>query len=190
MSALAALAGWVAMYFLLPPIPEMEHLPNRLYFAIQCVAVAVLFCLFLGVEAIAHERLFTKAIDGMPGHESAWMKINVQYLQNTLEQSVLFAFGLLVLAGSARGGEGMRAVVATASVWLLSRFVFWIGFHRAPWLRAPGLVGMFQSLLVLFYGSGCFLYEYLGSAAVAAAAIAFAGIEAFLVYRAWQLREG
>jgi hypothetical protein len=161
----------------------MGALASRLFFAVRCSAVAALFCLFLGVEAVAHERFFTKAIDGLPGHESYWMKINIQYLQNTLEQIVLFALGLIALAGQVQDGSGMRAVVAATLVWVVSRFVFWVGFHWAPWMRAPGLVGMVQSLFVLLYVSGCFLNEYLGTVAVIFAALLFVGVEILLVRR-------
>lgn len=62
-------------------------------------AIPVAFaCLLPAVEAVAHERLFSPAIDPLAGAESRRLKINQRYLQNSIEQYLLFAPGLLGLA--------------------------------------------------------------------------------------------
>ena len=58
-----ATALWLATYFLLPPLTGMAESLARLVFALKCGCVAVLFCFVLGIEAIAHERLRSPAID-------------------------------------------------------------------------------------------------------------------------------
>ena len=177
-----ALAVWFALYAWLPPLAGMESADSRLAFALKCCCVAVLLCLFMGIEAVAHQRLGSAAIDPLRGAESPRMKVDLRYLQNTLEQLLLFAPGLLGLALYCADGHAMRAVVATTVVWIVSRYAFWIGYHKAPRFRAPGLVGMLQSTLVLLYVCGRFGYELAGLSGTLALLVLFAAIEARLVW--------
>jgi len=176
----AALLVWLALRFLLPDIPGMEQPVSRLGFALGAVAIAVLLALLPGVEAVAHERLVTPAIDPLAGYETQRMRVNLRYLQNTLEQTMVFAGGLLPLAWYCADGSAMRAVVATTVVWILTRWAFWIGYHRSPLLRGLGAAGMLQSLLVLLYVAYRFGSAYGGMAGGLAPVVAFLGIEALL----------
>jgi uncharacterized MAPEG superfamily protein len=175
-----ALALWLAVDRLLPPLAGMETLDARLLLALKCVCVAVLFTLVTGVEAVAHERLASPAFDPLAGYETRRMRVNKQYLQNTLEQIVVFAAGLAGLAASCSGGAGMRAVVATAIVWIVARFAFWIGYHQSAAMRGLGAPGMAMSMIVLLYVAGRFGYEIGGVAGAAAPVILFLAIEAVL----------
>lgn len=154
------------------PAPAMD--PT--VFALGCIGAALLLTLLAGIEAVAHERLFSAAIDPLAGADSQRLIVNQRYLQNTLEQSVVFAAGLLLLAhyGS------IRAVAATAITWVLGRWAFWIGYHIGPMWRGLGVFSMFQSLVVLAYGAGCFGFELAGWTGVAAVLGPFAAIEAYL----------
>jgi hypothetical protein len=182
LAAAVSIALWLAVDRLLPPLPAMTDTVSRLVFALKCCCVAILLCLLTGIEAVAHERLATAAIDPLSGHASRRLQVNLRYLQNTLEQAALFVPGLLVLSVYCSDGRSMRAVVATTVVWIGSRAAFWIGYHRGPRYRAVGLTGMVQSMLVLLYDCGRFGYEVAGIAGAAAPLILFAGIEAYLVY--------
>lgn len=175
-------ALWLGLYYALPPPAGMDTPWSRLGFAIKCACVAVLLCFFLGIEAVSHERLHTRAIDPLAGAESPRMKVNLRYLQHTLEQLLLFVPGLLALAFYCTDGRSMRAVLATTAVWIVFRFVFWIGYHRGPQFRAPGLIGMIQSALVLLYVCTRFGYELAGVAGAAIMLVLFAGGEVFLVW--------
>lgn len=177
-----ALAVWLALYAWLPPLAGMESMGNRLAFALKCCCVAVLLCLFMGIEAVAHQRLNSAAIDPLQGAESSRMKVDLRYLQHTLEQLLLFIPGLLGLALYCTDGRTMRAVAATTVVWIVARYVFWIGYHKAPRFRAPGLVGMLQSALVLLYVCGRFGYELAGLPGTLVLLVLFAAIEARLVW--------
>lgn len=177
-----ALAVWFALYAWLPPLAGMASTGNRLAFALKCCCVAVLLCLFMGIEAVAHQRLGSAAIDPLQGAESPRMKVDLRYLQNTLEQLLLFIPGLLALALYCADGRAMRAVVASTVVWIVARYAFWIGYHKAPRYRAPGLVGMLQSALVLLYVCGRFGYELAGWPGTLVLLALFAAIEARLVW--------
>src|SRR5471030_3243668 len=97
-------------------------------FTLKCCCIAVLFCLVAGVEAVAHERLSSPAFDPLASFETQRLRVNLRYLQNTLEQFVVFAVGLFGLAAYCPGGASMRAVVATAVVWIVARIAFWSGY--------------------------------------------------------------
>jgi uncharacterized MAPEG superfamily protein len=150
-SALAGVALWFALDRLLPPLAGMDDLAARMLVALKCCALAALFCLFGGVEAVAHERLQSAAFDPLAGHETTRLRVNKQYLQNTLEQFVLFAVGLFGLAAYSETGGEMRAVIATTVVWIAFRFAFWIGYHKSTAMRGLGAPGMIVALLMLLY---------------------------------------
>ena len=150
-SALAGAALWFALDRLLPPLAGMADLAARMLVALKCCALAALFCLFGGVEAVAHERLQSAAFDPLAGHETTRLRVNKQYLQNTLEQFVLFAVGLFGLAAYSETGGEMRAVIATTVVWIAFRFAFWIGYHKSAAMRGLGAPGMIVALLMLLY---------------------------------------
>ena len=177
-----AAAIWLIVMSFMPPVADSGDLVSRLAFAIKCCCVAVLLCFLTGIEAVAHERLSSPAIDPLAGHESRQMKINLHYLQNTLEQLLLFIPGLLALAAYCADGQAMRAVVAATIVWIVSRMAFWIGYHRGSRYRGAGLVGMVQSMLVLLYVCARFGYDIAGVAGAAAPLIVFGIMESYLVY--------
>lgn len=184
---LAALS-WFALYSWTPAIPGSEDPVNRFAFALGWIGIATLLTLVAGVEAVAHERLFTPAINPLAGAEGPGLKVNLRYLQNTLEQLVIFVPALLLQAFQAGDGYEMRAVTATAVVWIALRFIFWIGYRIGPQWRTPGLVGALLSMVVLMIGVGRFGYQYAGWPGALAPLMLFGIIEIVLVWQS--LRAG
>ena len=175
-----ALLLWLAIAYLMSPLAGMDSLSGRMLFTLKCCCVAVLFCLVTGVEAVAHERLFSPAFDPLSGFETRRLRVNQRYLQNTLEQILVFAVGLFGLAAYSPDGSAMRGVLATAVVWILARGAFWIGYHRSAAMRGLGAPGMALSMIVLLYVAGRIGYEFGGLGGAAAPVVAFLAIEAFL----------
>jgi hypothetical protein len=173
-----ALALWLAIAFMPPPLAGMDGLGARMIFTLKCCCLAVLFCLVTGVEAVAHERLSSPAFDPLCKFTTRRLQINQRYLQNTLEQSLVFAAGLFGLAAYCPDGAAMRAVLATAIVWTLARFAFWIGYHRSAALRGLGAPGVAISMIVLLYVAARIGYEAGGFIGAAAPVLAFLAIEA------------
>ena len=66
-----ALLLWLAIAYLMPPLTGMDSLGDRMLLTLKCCCLAVLFCLVTGVEAVAHERLFSPAFDPLAGFENA-----------------------------------------------------------------------------------------------------------------------
>jgi hypothetical protein len=166
----------------MPPLAGMEALSARMLVALKCCAIAALFCLAAGVEAVAHERLQSAAFDPLAGNVTRRLRINLQYLQNTLEQFVVFAVGLFGLAAYSETGGAMRAVIATTAVWILFRFAFWIGYHRSAAMRGMGAPGMMVGLLVLIYVCARIGDDIAGTAGAVAVVVAFLTLEAVLFW--------
>ena len=175
-----ALLLWLAIAYLVPPLAGMDNLGDRMLFTLKCWCVAILFCLVTGIEAVAHERLSSPAFDPLSGFETRRLRVNQRYLQNTLEQTIVFAAGLFGLAAYSPDASAMRVVPATTVVWILARFAFWIGYHRSAAMRGLGAPGMALSLIVLLYVAGRIGYELGGFVGAAVPVAAFFAIEAYL----------
>jgi hypothetical protein len=180
--ALVAVGLWIGITRYAPPLAGMEPLGARMAFTLKCWALAILFCLVSGVEAVAHERLVSPAFDPLAGFETPRLRINKQYLQNTLEQSVVFTAAIFGLAACSPTGSAMRAVVATAVIWVVGRFAFWIGYHRSAAMRGLGAPSMALSMLVLIYVAWRFGDELAGPVGGAIPVAAFLAIEAVLFW--------
>ena len=173
-SMLAAAALW---WLLLRCLPEPRNL-SPMQTALGCIAVAALLTLFAGIEAIAHERFASAAVNPLAGIETPRLRVNFRYLSNTVEQFIVFAAGLLGLAAY----WPPRLLIIVTIVWVLARWAFWIGYHKDPLWRAIGAPGMLQSLLVLLYVAWRFGSDSYGSAAGIALVVVFLGIEAILFW--------
>lgn len=183
--ALAVAIGvalWFALAHWLPPLAGMDDVSARLLVALKCCCLAALFCLLTGIEAVAHERLQSAAFDPLAGHETRRLRVNKQYLQNTLEQFVIFAVGLFGLAAYSADGVAMRAVIASTVVWVLFRFAFWAGYHRSAAMRGLGAPGMIIGLLMLLYVCARIGGEIAGTAGACAVVVAFLAFEALLFW--------
>lgn len=183
-SLVVAFIWWACYRFI--PASEMPIMFDRVMFALKWSGVAILLTFLTGIEAVSHERLVTEAFDPLAGKETRSILVNLRYLQNTLEQLMLFVPGLLLLAAYAEPGAIVQPVSAAALVWILARFVFWIGYRRSPQYRIAGLVGMAQSMIILLYVSARFGYELGGTWGASVPLALFALAEMVLVIRAFR----
>ena len=181
-AAAVALVLWMAIDRFAPPLAGMGDIAARMVFTAKCCAMAVLFCLVTGVEAVAHERLFSPAFDPLSGFETRRLRVNQRYLQNTLEQTVVFVAAMFGLTAYASNGSGMRAVEATAVVWVVARFAFWLGYHRSAAMRGLGAPGMALSMFVLLYVAARFGNEIGGAVGAVTPIAVFVAIEAIIFW--------
>jgi hypothetical protein len=181
-ASLLALGIWLGIDYLVSPLPGMDSLGARMLLTLKCCCVAVLFCLVTGVEAVAHERLTSPAFDPLVGFETRRLRVNQRYLQNTVEQIIVFAVSLFGLAAYSPDGSAMRAVVATTVVWIVGRAAFWIGYHRSAALRGLGAPGMAVSMIVLLYVVSRFGLEIAGVAGAIVPVAVFFAVEAVLFW--------
>jgi hypothetical protein len=178
-----AAALWYAIRFYAPVLEAMEQPVVRLAFALKCAALAVLFTLVLGIEAVAHERLVSPAFDPLAGHETQRLRVNQRYLQNTLEQTAVFLVGLFGLAVYMEDGNQMRAVLATAVVWTLGRWAFWGGYHLGSTWRCLGMPSMLLGQLVIGYVGLRVGDEVAGMAGAGGVLVMFLLFEALLFWK-------
>jgi hypothetical protein len=178
-----SLGLWFALTRLLPPIVGIDSIAARMALALKCVAVATLFCFLPGIEAVAHERLQSDAFDPLGGHETKRLRVNLRYLQNTLEQLIVFAVGLFGLAAYLTRGESLRALPALTIIWILNRFAFWIGYHRSAAMRGLGAPSMALGLIVLLYVVARIGNDIAGTAGAVAAVVAYLAVEAILFWK-------
>jgi hypothetical protein len=130
-----ALAMWL-LSTLLPAPDGVETVADRLAYAARWLAFAAL-PLFAMVAAVGNARFATEAIDPTLGLEDARTKINGRVTDNTAQQLLLFAAGLLGLAASL-GPETMGVIRAAAILFVFFRIAYWIGYRIHPLHRAFG----------------------------------------------------
>jgi len=182
-AGVVSLALWFALYRLLPPLAGMDDVGARMAVALKCFAVATLFTLVAGVEAVAHERLQSDAFDPLAGHQTQRLRVNLRFLQNTLEQIIIFGAGLFGLAIYLTSGEAMRALPATTFVWILNRFAFWIGYHRSAAMRGLGAPSMAIGLIMLLYVAARIGNDIGGTTGVIAIIGLYLALEAVLFWK-------
>ena len=180
--AVGAIGLWYGVMRWAPAIAGMDSLGARMLFTLKCWVAAITFSLLAGVEAVAHERLRSPAFDPLAGFETRRLLVNQRYLQNTLEQTVIFTAALFGLAAYCPDGQAMRAVVAASLVWLLGRLAFWAGYHHSAAARGLGVGGMGLSLILVVYVCARFGGEIAGRAGAMAMVAAFVALEGFLFW--------
>jgi hypothetical protein len=171
---------WFALMRFLSPLSGMEDVGARMLVALKCVVVATLFALVAGVEAVAHERLQGAAFDPLAGHQTKRLQVNLRYLQNTLEQTLIFAVALFGLAAYMTSGEAMLAVPTVTVIWVVNRYAFWIGYHRSAAMRGLGAPSMAVSLIVLLYVAARIGGDIAGTPGTIAILALFLAVEAVL----------
>ena len=142
--AIGAVSGVVSMitlvvflYWLLPSIENMNETLDRIVFTFWMNAVAIL-PLFAGIIVVGNNRFLTDAIDPLRHAESRVIEINERYLDNTLQQYLVFLVGTVALS-TFLDGQSMKLIVALTVVFILARIVFWVGYRIDPLYRAPGM---------------------------------------------------
>lgn len=179
-SGVVSIVLWFALVRFLSPLSGMDDIGARMLVALKCLAVATLFALVAGVEAVAHERFQGAAFDPLAGHQTKRLQVNLRYLQNTLEQTLIFAVALFGLAAYMTSGEAMRAVPAVTVIWVVNRYAFWIGYHRSAAMRGLGAPSMAISLIVLLYVVARIGGEIAGTAGTIAILALYFAVEAVL----------
>lgn len=138
--AAAGLASMVAGLWLLTvflPAPAgVETLADRLAYAARWIAFAAL-PLFAMVAAVGNARFLGEAIDPTLGAEDRALIVNGRVADNTTQQFLLFAAGLLGLSASLEP-DAMGVVRAAAIVFVVARLAFWVGYRIHPLHRAFG----------------------------------------------------
>ena len=129
-------------YFFLGGLrPANDDVASRIAFAARWNVVAAI-ALLIGIGRVGNARFASsEAITGATPEEGP-LAIDKRYLQNTLEQLVLFVIAHLAFATLAPADK--LQLVPVAAVWfLVARIAFLVGYHRAPTARAFGFGATF-----------------------------------------------
>ena len=94
--------------------------------------------LLVGVVAAARRGFYADAIDGTRTPVDHGMEINLRYNQNTLEQTLLAGIAWTALAVTLPIGQ-LVLLPAMATLFLVGRATFWIGYLVHPMGRAFGM---------------------------------------------------
>lgn len=145
------LAMLVAMYLLSPAMPALDAAADageRLAFAGKWLIIAAL-PLFLAVASVGNSRFLGEAIDPTAGKEAGPMIVDGRVADNTTQQLILFTCGLLGLSASLRGDQ-LGMVSAAATIFLVARLLFWVGYRINPLYRAFGMSSTAYLVLLTF----------------------------------------
>jgi uncharacterized membrane protein YecN with MAPEG domain len=132
------LLGIPAAFAWVVPAPELPEIGDKLAYALRCNAVAAVPYLAVCTKIMV-SRFFEGAHDPLSHTPSKTLEIDCRVMQNHLEQTFLFTVSTLALA-SMLDTAPLRILPIATAVFVLGRFVFWWGYHRAGTLgRAPGV---------------------------------------------------
>lgn len=101
------------------------------------VMVFVALPLLLGIISIAFQRLDPRNVIGQKLRTDTPADINKRFVANTIEQIILFFIvhaAMLYYAPS----EDAIAFVLLASLFIVGRIIFWVGYHKDKFTRALG----------------------------------------------------
>ncbi len=121
----------------LEPFGGLAAVDARLALAVRCSVFPAL-TLLVGVGAVANSRFLTASIDPLAHPERGRMLVYQRYLQNTLEQLVLFEVALFGLALTL-AEPTLRLLPALAVNFSVGRIVFLAGYLWHPLYRTPGM---------------------------------------------------
>ena len=125
------------IYSFWPVSPELTDVAARLGYTARALIFAAL-PLLIGIVTIANARFSSDAIDPTRHVESRAMEINGRFVDNTVQQLLLFSIATLALC-TVLTPSGMRVIPAAVTVFVIARVVFWIGYRVRPIYRAPGM---------------------------------------------------
>ncbi len=148
-----SLAFYVTAKFIFTWSPLSWTVADRLELMIKCSIFSVLPAI-AAIAIVAAQRLNPDMWVGQKVKPNSALDVNTRFILNTLEQFILFLIGLAGIAMYAPHTEAHSIPVLTA-LFLLGRMLFWVGYHKNPYLRAFGFgvtfyptVGVFFWLLV------------------------------------------
>ena len=109
---------------------------DRLAFLSRTMVFVALPLLF-GIISIAFQRLDPRNVIGQKLRTDTPADINKRYIANTIEQMLLFFFVHLALVYYMPPDEAI-SMILLASLFIVGRIVFWVGYHRDKFIRALG----------------------------------------------------
>lgn len=151
---IVAIAGsfCIAYYAVLDIIfdwhPQSWEAADRLVLIGKSSFFAALPVLVVIIIAAA-QRLDPRYFDGKDVRRDSVLDINTRYVQNSVEQLVIFFFGLTGI-GLQVTEKDAQAVPILASLFVLGRVLYWYGYHHNTFIRAFGFGLTCYPTLIVF----------------------------------------
>ncbi len=128
--------------------PQAWEVADRLTLVIKCSVFAILPAV-VAITIVAAQRLNPDMWVGQKVRPNSSLDINTRFVLNTVEQFVLFLVGLSGMSLYVPVSEA-RTVPILAALFLMGRILFWVGYHKNPYLRAFGFGLTFYPTVVVF----------------------------------------
>ena len=151
MILLAAVFLWLGYHFFPISPPASGSIGDRFTFILPWFLLPAL-SIILGVFLVMYERFVTEAINPLASiPETKRMKVFQKYMQNTLEQSVIFILANFALL-SVVDLQNITLLPLLAVIFMFGRILFLLGYLYNPIARAPGFaLTFYPSVLSIFY---------------------------------------
>ena len=146
----------LAYTFLVGTIPFISSPAERLIFALQWMCFPVI-ALIAGMGAIGSGRLSSQYADGSTPPPGTRLELHRRYMQNTVEQVLIFVPTQLALA-TLVPAEHLALIPVWAMLFLIARIVFWVGYIKNPMYRSLGVMMIVPNQFAVLY----ILFQVLG----------------------------
>lgn len=110
--------------------------PERFAFFMR-IMIFVSLPLLLGIISIAFQRLDPRNVIGQKLRTDTPADINKRYVANTIEQIILFFIVHSAMIYYAPQDDAISFVLL-ASLFIVGRLIFWVGYHKDKFTRALG----------------------------------------------------
>lgn len=121
------------------PVPSSTDLAVRLSYTLRCTLPMFITLLF-AVFGVAFHRMTNRKVHGNPlaGNDNL-IQVDKNFLQNTLEQTVIAVGVLMVATTYFNEPDLMKIVPIFVLAFIISRILFRIGYGISPSYRALGI---------------------------------------------------
>jgi hypothetical protein len=116
--------------------PDAWGIADRLALVIKCAVIAIIPGV-IGICIVAAQRLDPSMFVGRVPKPNSPVDINTKFILNTFEQ---FTAWFIAMAGLAMYCplEEARTLPILTALFVMARILFWVGYHKNPYLRAFG----------------------------------------------------
>ena len=123
---------------------------DKIALVFKCAAFAILPAV-IAICVVSAQRLNPKLWVGQTAKPNSTLDINTRFILNTFEQFTAFLVAIAVVALYSPPESARQLPILTA-LFLLGRILFWIGYHKHPYLRAFGFgISFYPSVAIYIW---------------------------------------
>jgi hypothetical protein len=121
---------------------------DKVALVFKCAAFALLPGI-VGICVVAAQRLDPSMMVGRMARPNSSLDINTRFILNTFEQFTAYLVAVTVVALYSPIEEA-RALPILTMLFVLGRMLFWVGYHKNPYLRAFGFGLTFYPMVAIY----------------------------------------